>query len=458
MIKKLLFVSHSHLLSGGAELSLLEIVRESLKLKYDCLIILPAEGPFSERLEKEGISYKICKYTWSAKSSYDNMHSTPDTALYNADSMIEAYKTLNDFKPDTVITNTIMVPWFLYVASAIGIPNIMIVREAFDERNSTRLLPTASKYLKNLSQNIDYFLFNSEYAKSMYSSYFKANKQGVLHPSVKIPKEYQKLPSEILEDEKVKIIIPGSIVNHKNQLEVVEAIGYLDKLGHKDFILTIMGRADDDAYINKIKTFIDQNNLQERILLKDFTSDPFAEIVKNDIVVIASRFETFGRVTLEGQLLGRVVIGSNSGGTLELIEDQTTGLLYEEGSIKSLADKLLWVTDNKKKAREIALAGKKTSKTKFNSTTVTKPLFKILNDPIIVNKPDAGNLYYEPFYALMERNIHADKTLRNYADSLENAIETIEDLNKKLLARASLSRKVGRLAKKKIKNRKKSAK
>lgn len=54
---------------------------------------------------------------------------------------------------------------------------------------------------------------------------------------------------------------------------------------------------------------------------------------------------------------GCVVIGANTGGTIELIEDSKTGYLYESGNVDSLMEKIIYVLENKKIANDIAKSG-----------------------------------------------------------------------------------------------------
>lgn len=428
MVKRLLFVSHSHKLEGGAEFSLLEIVKESKEKKYDCHVILPAKGTFSDALDTLKIHYSIASYTWSAQSNYDSTKFNPDIALVNADSLLEAYTIIKKERPDVVITNTIMPPWYAYVAKSLGIPNIMMIREAFDKRNSTRLLPTAMAYLDKLKSTIDFFLFNSHYTQGMYAKYLNSVPSNILYPIVKIAAADQpKLKQHAsLNSKTLKMIIVGSIVEHKNQLEAVKALHNLIQNGHKSISLTIMGYADKKGYVHVIEKYISKHKLDDYITIKPFNANPLNEVVKHDVVITPSLSEAFGRVTLEGQLVGRVVIGCNSGGTKELIEHQHTGLLYNGGDESSLAERILWIMDHKQEAVALAKRGQKSAIKGFLTEALTSPFFSALESPTI-KKGEPGNVCYDPLYALIQRNFHVNGILQTYADNLSNAIHTIEE-------------------------------
>jgi glycosyltransferase involved in cell wall biosynthesis len=55
-----------------------------------------------------------------------------------------------------------------------------------------------------------------------------------------------------------------------------------------------------------------------------------------DTVLVCSRNEGFGRVTVEAMLAARPLVGARSGGTAELVRDGENGLLYEPGDVEEL--------------------------------------------------------------------------------------------------------------------------
>lgn len=65
------------------------------------------------------------------------------------------------------------------------------------------------------------------------------------------------------------------------------------------------------------------------------------EIRKNvDIEIVSSKQEAFGKITVEAMMGQIPVIGSNSGGTKELIKHNQNGLLFESGNADDLAKKI----------------------------------------------------------------------------------------------------------------------
>jgi glycosyltransferase involved in cell wall biosynthesis len=59
------------------------------------------------------------------------------------------------------------------------------------------------------------------------------------------------------------------------------------------------------------------------------TSEPFPILADGDVFAMTSHNEAFGRANLEAMACGKPVIGSNTGGLLDLVEPGVTGWLFE---------------------------------------------------------------------------------------------------------------------------------
>jgi glycosyltransferase involved in cell wall biosynthesis len=87
-------------------------------------------------------------------------------------------------------------------------------------------------------------------------------------------------------------------------------------------------------------------------------------------------------VTLEAMKEGIPVIGTKSGGTLELIEDGLTGFFYKPGDYNELSDKIKYFYDNHDKLREMGHNAKILAKSKFTPEKYVKMTLKVLSDVI----------------------------------------------------------------------------
>ena len=117
----------------------------------------------------------------------------------------------------------------------------------------------------------------------------------------------------------------------------------------------------DENYFNNLK------NSYPSDIFTGFVSNPTDFMQISDCVVLATKKETFGLVLIEAMKCGVCVLGSNSGGPLEIIDDEKTGLLFESMNSDSLCEKLSLIIENEELKETLALNGKIKANEVFDS-------------------------------------------------------------------------------------------
>jgi glycosyltransferase involved in cell wall biosynthesis len=142
-----------------------------------------------------------------------------------------------------------------------------------------------------------------------------------------------------LPDDKSIIILPGRLTRWKGHMVLIKAI---KNLGRKDVQCLIVGSDQDhENYRRELERQIESYGMQELMHVVGHCDDMPAAYMLTDIVISASTDpEAFGRVMVEGQALGRLVIGTNHGGSTETVIDGQTGWLTEPNDPDSLAETL----------------------------------------------------------------------------------------------------------------------
>ena len=150
-------------------------------------------------------------------------------------------------------------------------------------------------------------------------------------------------PEKILSaDEKIKlrkqagfneadfiVALFGRIEEYKGQHVVIDALAKLKQQGH-DVKGLIVGHAMDNTYLNRIQSSVKNNALDNNIRFMDFVENPQDWMQACDVVVLATKEETFGLVLAEAMQAGVAVIGTNSGGVPEIIDvDSLCGYILE---------------------------------------------------------------------------------------------------------------------------------
>lgn len=187
---------------------------------------------------------------------------------------------------------------------------------------------------------------------------------------------YQLKKHEIFTNDCFRIILAGRIVYGKGHLDAVKAIQILVNRGYINMKLILVGHAQDQ-YANLVRGYVLENDLSDYVELQDHNSDLRSLRATCDIGLTCSKKEAFGRVTVENQMAGLLTIGSDTGGTLELIDHEKTGLLYHEGDYINLADMIEYAFKNKDRMRLLAYSGYQNAVNMFSIDRVVDQVLDI---------------------------------------------------------------------------------
>ena len=111
------------------------------------------------------------------------------------------------------------------------------------------------------------------------------------------------------------------------------------------------------SYYSEVNNYVKNHNLSDQVYFDGFKTKMNEYRADMDIGIVVSKSEAFGRVTVEGMLSNLAMIGADSAGTSELITDNVTGLLYKNGDIDELAEKLVYLYKDRQKLKELAING-----------------------------------------------------------------------------------------------------
>ena len=95
-----------------------------------------------------------------------------------------------------------------------------------------------------------------------------------------------------------------------------------------------------------------------------------------DVELVCSRAEAFGRITAEAMMGGMPVIGSDTGGTPELIREGETGFLYEYGNSEALADRMAFFIEH---PEAITMMGHKAQAYALQNFTIERCVKEIMD-------------------------------------------------------------------------------
>lgn len=127
--------------------------------------------------------------------------------------------------------------------------------------------------------------------------------------------------------------ILGRIDPKKGQLFIVKCLSKLRKEGVEAELLMVGDKTigEGDGYFEEIMSMIESEELNAVVHIRPFMEDVTSFYRAIDCFVMASEGETFGMVTVEAMLFGVPVIGTNTSGTPELLDNGKMGYLFTPG-------------------------------------------------------------------------------------------------------------------------------
>lgn len=349
---KMLIVAHEQNFTGGANRSLLgNILKLRDTYKVEIMVLVPsASGEFNKKLTDEGIKWINAKYFGVISAlRHDNKDwlrrlKVKFGYLIESVAAKKVLKKVKEFNPDIIYTNTRLPIVGALLAKKLSIPHVVHVREFGGEE------PLWGKWGYEKMYELSSKIILISYAlKEKFEEYVPSDKLVVSHNGIAYKNyihKYKKLENE------VHMILTGRLVPDKGHADAINALSYIynNKLTDKNIVLHIVGSSPKRMHIQwyeeQIKKLAVEKGVQENVVFEGEIRDMFEFRKGMDIELVCSIRETFGRVTVEAMRSDLFVIGSNSGGTPELISNLKTGLLYEYGNYEELAQKILLVVND----------------------------------------------------------------------------------------------------------------
>ena len=132
------------------------------------------------------------------------------------------------------------------------------------------------------------------------------------------------------------IMLPGRLTRLKGHTTFIEALA---KLEDQNFLALMVGSTEGrEAYCVELNQLVKSKGLEGKVQIKGHCDDMAVALMLCDVVVsVSSVPEGFGRVAVEAQAMGRPVIATAHGGSMETIIDGETGWLVPVGDADAIA-------------------------------------------------------------------------------------------------------------------------
>ncbi len=375
---KICFISHTSNL-GGAERSLLYLLESIKKEKgLEIFVVVPSEGPMIKYLREMKINYLIHPFKWWTIKRNNQRRSVKEHFVEHLRTAFDLKQKLKNNFPDLIVSNTSVFCVGALMANMLKVPHLWHIRELGEEDHGFIFefeLAFVARFINDFSTKV---IFNSRAVMSEFSKYKTFNNSSVIYNSILIKKRLLSEPpkTKFAKNNSFKLLVAGTISRKKNQLDAIKATISLLKEGYNVELL-LVGDCADKILIKRIHSLIDSDICEERIKIHEFVENPYPLFKNANAVIVCSKKEAFGRIILEGMLLKKPVIATNSGGIPEIIIHNYNGLLYKPRKYIELAEMIKTLIDDPELYKLLAKNGYEVATNKFSNKNYSYKMLKI---------------------------------------------------------------------------------
>ncbi|MFM2359365.1 MAG: hypothetical protein RLY16_1358 [Bacteroidota bacterium] len=373
MKPKVIWIAHEGNVSG-ANFCLLEFMAIAKQEGWESLLLLPAQGSMLEAAAKIGIPTKIVHYySWVRKIEEPFFNQKfIKRLLRNSFAVAQIIKIILKEKPTHIFTNTSVINIGAWAAALTFKKHFWYIHEMGQEDFGFKL-PWGKLSYQFMKWTSTKLLTNSYHLQKKYLNIYPSLPIEVVRYAVEIEPKAEAIPWQLHQP--VKLLLMGQVIENKGHLFAVKALKCLLDEGLK-VTLTIVGSTQDQVFYQRLRALIEELGIGTYVNFHPHTNDIASIYHAHHLLLMCSKCEAFGRVTIEAMKLGLPVVGANTGGTAELIKADVTGYLYQQDDANALATQIKKAIHQTDTRAKIIIAAKEFA---FN-TTGRKPIIEAFNN------------------------------------------------------------------------------
>lgn len=380
----ILYVVHDNK-RGGAAISFLEML-SFIGQEHNVYVLTPhKDGFLPEKLNAMRIPHSNAHYFWwKIAVPVNEIGAKLRMFIYkilNIWNYVEAYrikKIIREKEIDIIHSNSSVINFGALLSKMTGVPHIWHLREYGEEDFNFRRVVSEKRYRNEMNSYAAGYIAISKSIKNKFSFIVDENKVFQIYNGVS--EEYScKKTFESEEKEDVKFLISGNYCKEKGQADVIKAVIELRKQEIEGFKLYLAGGGD----FAEPRKLVEEYDLQKYVVFCGSVDNMLQLRKEVDVEIVASKYEAFGRVTVEAMRMSNPVIGTNAGGTPELITDGYNGFLFQFGDYEQLAQYMKKYICDKALVRKMGMNAYRAAEGNFtpaqNANKVLEVYSKILH-------------------------------------------------------------------------------
>lgn len=345
MPRKILYLTSSNALQGGAELCLIKIVEHFQARGDRPSVAMPEEGPISDYYRERGIPVHIVPYNrLSSKGGWKYRLAFPPKFLR---SILQMKNLIRREAFDLVHVNELIDFNGIVAARHAGTPSVCHVRLILERPRWMRsvLVGAARRYA-------DRVLCVSEGVrrKMIEGEGFRPGQAQVLYDGGPDLTRFD--PGRVRPGVREELGIPknayviglvSKVARVKGHDHLIRAAAQLPDRGVQDFRIVLVGGGlpGHEDYYEELQAAIRDLGIGDRVIQTGARGDVADLLSAFDVYVhLPSYQEPFPGVVLEALAMERTVVAYDSGGIGEQFEPGRSGLLIPQGNVEAVAGAL----------------------------------------------------------------------------------------------------------------------
>lgn len=343
---KVVILSTATSYTGGAIITLLNVLPLLQKEGVEPYFILKGHGQLEDVLRNRKIPYSVIKsYDWCVPEQktkgLKNVVAWKIKSLINLIAEYKTYFLLKREKAELYHLNCIYNGTGVSSAKVLGIPVVWHLREFVDLHGETPVFWNTVEAWKKINRS-DRVICVSNYLEQAYKNKIQdGSKLQVIYDGINMSCFHAK--TETSPKAKIVIGLAGTapIKNHKDAILALKRVrdaGY-------HVTLKIAGKWSMDNYNQSYKSDLEklivENGLKDSVEFIGMQSDMNMFWAECDLSVVCSKRESFGLAATEAMACGVPLICSNTSISGELTENGKNVFVYQLGKSEELAECIL---------------------------------------------------------------------------------------------------------------------
>jgi len=372
---KILFVTHYPGLLG-ANRSLLDLIQGLVPYGVDPIVMCPSEGRITEVLHNLDIPYLVHPYAYWGGETTSKSIKNLCRLIVSAIGLFIKKKKLAQLNVEVIYSNS-SVTWVgSYLSWILNKKHVWHIREFgkadyglrffLPKRIRSRVIDKSSAIIA-ISKAIQNAVLRDVSKKKVFQIY-----NGV------IGKNQIAIDPKKLKNYELRFCMLSGLFPDKGHREAIKAF-HIFHSSYPNSSLKIAGDGNNHDYIESLEKLVYELNLQNSVYFLGYIDDPITIYKESDVLIVCSRNEGMGRVTIEAMGQGVPVIGYRGGGTPELIQHEYNGLMYN-GNENSLAEAMSFWVNNPQNYERCSSNALVTVEKKFTKEQYANKIYQVLNN------------------------------------------------------------------------------